>query len=149
MKSMSCQRRRGTFRLLETRRLASALRPEDAARHLPTDQIDADGMYATAFALLSPIGYNTNLVKPEEAPKSFADLLDPRWKGRIIKANPAYGETILTATLEHARTSAGRFREARRTAESPRCCLRPIRQRSSRWARARYKPTVPSPICCC
>src|SRR2546421_2647572 len=45
--------------------------PEDAARHLPPEQIGADGMYATAFASLSPIGYNTNLVKPEEAPTTF------------------------------------------------------------------------------
>jgi hypothetical protein len=44
-------------------RLAPFL-PEDAARHLPPEQIGADGMYATAFASLSPIGYNTNLVKP-------------------------------------------------------------------------------------
>src|SRR2546429_6909883 len=28
--------------------------PEDAARHLPAEQIGADGMYATAFAALSP-----------------------------------------------------------------------------------------------
>jgi len=35
--------------------------PEDVAKHLPREQLDADGMYATAFALLSPIGYNTNL----------------------------------------------------------------------------------------
>jgi iron(III) transport system substrate-binding protein len=27
--------------------------------------------------------YNTNRVTPEELPKTFADLLDPRWKGRI------------------------------------------------------------------
>jgi hypothetical protein len=26
-----------------------------------------DGMHASAFALLSPIGYNTNLVKSEDA----------------------------------------------------------------------------------
>jgi len=38
-------------------------------------------MYATAFASLSPIGYNTNLVKPEDAPTTFADLLDSRWQG--------------------------------------------------------------------
>jgi iron(III) transport system substrate-binding protein len=61
---------------------------EDVARHFPSEQVDADGMYATAFALLSPIGYNTDLVKAEDAPKSFADLLDPKWKGKIIKARP-------------------------------------------------------------
>jgi iron(III) transport system substrate-binding protein len=27
--------------------------------------------------------YNTNRVTPEELPKTFGDLLDPRWKGRI------------------------------------------------------------------
>jgi iron(III) transport system substrate-binding protein len=27
--------------------------------------------------------YNTNLVKKDELPKTFEDLLDPRWKGRI------------------------------------------------------------------
>jgi iron(III) transport system substrate-binding protein len=77
--------------------------PEDAARHLPPEQIGADGMYATAFASLSPIGYNTNEVKPEDAPKSFADLLDPRWQGRIVKGHPDYSGTIFTATFALSR----------------------------------------------
>jgi iron(III) transport system substrate-binding protein len=29
------------------------------------------------------IGYNTNLVKPEEVPNSYEDLVHPRWAGRI------------------------------------------------------------------
>jgi iron(III) transport system substrate-binding protein len=78
-------------------------RPEDVARHYPPEQVDADGMYATVCASLSAIGYNTNLVKPEDAPKSFADLLDPKWKGKIVKAHPAYSGTILTATFALAR----------------------------------------------
>ena len=41
--------------------------PDDTARNFPNEQIDPDGMYAIAFATLSPIGYNTNLVKPEDA----------------------------------------------------------------------------------
>jgi iron(III) transport system substrate-binding protein len=49
------------------------------------------------------IGYNTNLVKAEEAPKSFADLLDPKWKGKIVKGHPAYSGTIMTATYQMAR----------------------------------------------
>jgi len=56
-------------------------------------------MYATAFASLSPIGYNTNLVKPEDAPTTFADLLDPKWQGKIVKGNPDYSGTIFTATF--------------------------------------------------
>jgi iron(III) transport system substrate-binding protein len=77
--------------------------PEDVAKHLPLEHVDVDGMYAAVFALLSPIGYNTNLVKPEDAPKSFADLLDPRWKGKIVKGHPDYSGTILTATFQLAR----------------------------------------------
>ena len=77
--------------------------PEEAARHLPPEQIGADGMYATAFASLSPIGYNTNLVKPEDAPTTFADLLDPRWHGKIVKGNPDYSGSVFTATFALAR----------------------------------------------
>jgi iron(III) transport system substrate-binding protein len=29
------------------------------------------------------IGYNTQKISAEEAPKSYADLLDPRWKGKM------------------------------------------------------------------
>jgi ABC-type Fe3+ transport system substrate-binding protein len=28
-------------------------------------------------------GYNTGLVKPADVPKSYADLLDPKWKGKL------------------------------------------------------------------
>jgi iron(III) transport system substrate-binding protein len=27
--------------------------------------------------------YNTNLIKKEDLPKSFQDLLDPKWKGKL------------------------------------------------------------------
>ena len=42
-------------------------------------------------------------MKPEEAPKSFADLLDPKWTGKMVKAHPAYSGTIMTATFQIAR----------------------------------------------
>ncbi len=38
--------------------------------------------------------YNTNLVKPGEAPKSFEDFLDPKWKGKI-----AWSSTVIGAML--------------------------------------------------
>src|SRR3981189_2851396 len=60
-------------------------------------------MYATVCAWLEIIGYNTNLVKPEEAPKSYADLLDPKWAGKIVKAHPSYSGTIMNATYQITR----------------------------------------------
>jgi iron(III) transport system substrate-binding protein len=76
--------------------------PEDVANY-PADHRDADGFYATDRLTLSPIEYNTKLVKPEDAPKSFADLLDPKWKGKIVKAHPGYSGTIMTVTFEIGR----------------------------------------------
>ena len=73
--------------------------PEEVARNFPADQIDPDGTYATACAWLEVIGYNTNLVKAEDAPKSYADLLDPKWQGKLVKAHPSYSGAILTTTF--------------------------------------------------
>jgi iron(III) transport system substrate-binding protein len=77
--------------------------PEDVAKHFPADHFDPDGLYATTRVWLSSLGYNTNLVKAAEAPKSFADLLDPKWAGKIVKAHPAYSGTIMTATFQMVR----------------------------------------------
>ncbi len=43
-----------------------------------------DGTRVPAYAWSIGILANTNLVKPGEEPKSWADLLDPRWKGKIL-----------------------------------------------------------------
>ena len=77
--------------------------PEDVAKHYPADQIDPDGMHATSCAWMEVIGYNTNLVKREDAPKSYADLLDPKWMGKIVKGHPGYSGAIMTATFLLAR----------------------------------------------
>jgi iron(III) transport system substrate-binding protein len=76
---------------------------EEMVKHFPPEHVDADGLYATVCAWLITIGYNSTLVKPEDAPKSFADLIDPKWKGKIVKAHPGYSGAILTATYVLAR----------------------------------------------
>src|SRR5436305_2323834 len=77
--------------------------PEDVAKFYPPEHKDPDGMFASFRVWLSVIAYNTNLVKPEDAPKNFAYLLDPKWAGKIVKAHPGYSGTIMTATYEISR----------------------------------------------
>jgi iron(III) transport system substrate-binding protein len=77
--------------------------PEELAQHFPAEHRDPDGLFATARIWLCSLGYNTNLVKAEDAPKSFADLLDPKWMGKMVKAHPGFSGTIMTATFQITR----------------------------------------------
>src|SRR5262252_2124908 len=77
--------------------------PEEVARHYPAQYYDSDGLWVTTRVWLSSLGYNTSLVKPEDVPKSFADLLDPKWMGKMVKGHPAYSGTIMTATFQLVR----------------------------------------------
>ena len=115
----------------------AAYLPEEAAQHFSTEHRDPEGMHITTRVWLSSLGYNTNLVKAEEAPKSYADLLDPKWMGKIIKAHPAYAGSIMTATFRSLGTLAGAIS---RSSPSKRCCrssLRPIHPRNWRSVSAR------------
>src|SRR6187455_95856 len=85
--------------------------PGDVAKFYPAEHKDTDGTFASFRVFLCVIAYNTNLVKKEEAPKSFADLLDPKWKGKIIKAHPGYSGTIMTATYQVSRDLGWEFFE--------------------------------------
>ena len=77
--------------------------PQDVAEYFPNESVDPDGMHATVCAWLEVIGYNTGLVTREDAPKSYGDLLDPKWKGKLVKGHPSYSGAILTATYLLAR----------------------------------------------
>src|SRR4051812_42813588 len=91
------------FIVWKRERLLAPYLPEDVAKFYPTEHKDVDGQFASFRVWLSIIAYNTNLVKAEEAPRSFADLLDPKWKGKIVKAHPGYSGTIMTATYQMQR----------------------------------------------
>ena len=83
--------------------LLAACEPEDVAKHYPPEHKDPDGMYASWRIMLSVIAYNTTLVKAEDAPKSFKDLLDPKWSGKLVKSHPGYSGMTMTATHQMAR----------------------------------------------
>ncbi len=56
------------------------LKPEFAAR--------SDDLQIPIFTINYGILVNANLVKPEDEPKSWNDLLNPKWKGRILLDDP-------------------------------------------------------------
>ena len=72
----------------------------EMAENYAPGSLDPDGAYAPWRLNISPFAYNTTLVKEADAPKSFKDLLDPKWKGKLVKASPNYSGTIMTATYE-------------------------------------------------
>ncbi|HET7730129.1 MAG TPA: extracellular solute-binding protein, partial [Usitatibacter sp.] len=85
------------FLFWKQQKLLAKHTPPDAQK-FPAQYRDPDGTYFTWRATLSPMGYNTNLVKEADAPKGYNDLLDPKWKGKLVKAHPGYSGTALTGT---------------------------------------------------
>jgi iron(III) transport system substrate-binding protein len=77
--------------------------PEEVVKNYDKSYYDPEGYEVVTRVLVSPFGINTELVKMEDAPKSFADLLDPKWAGKMVKAHPAYSGTIMNSTFQVAR----------------------------------------------
>jgi ABC-type Fe3+ transport system substrate-binding protein len=50
----------------------------------PAELKDPQAYWAVSNVYYFALGYNTNMVKPNEVPKSYEDLLNPRWKGQMI-----------------------------------------------------------------
>jgi iron(III) transport system substrate-binding protein len=49
----------------------------------PADMKDPQNVWSTSAMLIYAPGYNTTKVKASEAPKTYEDMLDPKWKGRL------------------------------------------------------------------
>jgi iron(III) transport system substrate-binding protein len=73
--------------------------PQVVADKWPADEKDADGNFAAYRAHLSVMAYRTDLMKEADAPKTWNDLLDPRFKGKMVKAHPGYSGTVMTSTF--------------------------------------------------
>jgi iron(III) transport system substrate-binding protein len=61
--------------------------------NLPESAMIYDKHAVKVMAALNAFTYNTKLVPPDQVPRSFADLLKPRWKGQI--ATSPYQGTFL------------------------------------------------------
>ena len=60
---------------------------------------DKDGYYFTLRATVNVIAYNTKLVSAAEAPRGWKDLLDAKWRGKMVTAHPGYSGVISTHVL--------------------------------------------------
>jgi ABC-type Fe3+ transport system substrate-binding protein len=74
-----------------------------AAAHYPAAFKDPAGYWTATNLYFLTVAYNTNLVKPNEAPATFADLLDPKWRGQMawsselaVQDAPGFIHNVLT-----------------------------------------------------
>jgi iron(III) transport system substrate-binding protein len=88
----------GHFVLLKEKKLLMKYTPA-GVDGFPAGFKDKDGYYFTLRATVNVIAYNTKLVAAAEAPKTWKDLLDPKWKGKLVTAHPGYSGVISTHVL--------------------------------------------------
>ncbi|HEX6209877.1 MAG TPA: extracellular solute-binding protein [Methylomirabilota bacterium] len=88
----------GHFVLLKNKNLLMKYTPA-GVDGFPAGFKDTDGYYYGLRATVSVIAYNTKAVSAAEAPKGWKDLLDPRWKGKMVTAHPGYSGVIATHVL--------------------------------------------------
>ncbi len=63
----------------------------------PAAALDKDSVLSPSYrVVVVSVLYNTRLVKAEDAPKTMADLLLPKWKGKIVMPDPTQHTTTMT-----------------------------------------------------
>ena len=50
----------------------------------PAELKDPQGYWGVSNVYFHTLGYNTRMVKPNEVPRTYEELLNPRWKGQMI-----------------------------------------------------------------
>ena len=88
----------GHYVLFKEKKLLMPYTPPGAER-FPAGFRDKDGYYFVLRATINVIAYNTKAVSAAEAPKTWKDLLDPKWKGKLVTAHPGYSGVIATHVL--------------------------------------------------
>jgi iron(III) transport system substrate-binding protein len=63
---------------------------------LPADAKDPRARWMGMYETPEVIVYNTDLVAAADAPKDWDDVLDPKWKGKILVRDPGPSDTMRT-----------------------------------------------------
>ena len=61
--------------------------------HIAKEYMEAEGYYTAGRLVTMGIAWNIGLVDEADAPKTWNDLLDPKWKDQIIMTDPAQAST--------------------------------------------------------
>ena len=76
--------------LMDAKLITSYRSPE--SKFIDRDMVDDEGYWTAYYVNPYVLGYNTKLVNKGEVPKTYEQLLDPKWKGRKISIDDsAYG----------------------------------------------------------
>jgi iron(III) transport system substrate-binding protein len=72
---------------------------------LSRDSVAPNRNWITSRLIVFVTAYNTNLVRPADAPRRYEDLLDPKWRGRLtIESNDSNWLMGLSGALGEERT---------------------------------------------
>jgi len=93
----------GHFVLLKDKGLLFKYTPQGVS-NFPDGFKDKAGFYYGMRATLSVIAYNPKVVAEKDAPKTWKELLDPRWSGKEVTAHPGYSGIIMTHVLALVKT---------------------------------------------
>lgn len=88
----------GHFVLLKKKGLLTKYTPK-GVENFPAGFKDKEGYYYGMRATLSVIAHNPKSVSEKDAPKSWKELLDPKWRGKMVTAHPSYSGIIATHVL--------------------------------------------------
>jgi iron(III) transport system substrate-binding protein len=102
--------------------LLEAYRPT-WAEHVEDDERDPQDRWYGTYRTPEVIMYNNRRVSPEEAPRTWDDLLDPRWRDRVAIREPVHSGTMRTifgAMIMRAPTEDDGFRWLARLDENTR-----------------------------
>lgn len=64
------------------------------ASHVPADARDPDALWFGTYLTPEVIAYNSAVVSEADAPKDWDEVLDPRWKGKVIIRDPIASGTM-------------------------------------------------------
>lgn len=88
----------GHFELLKDKGMLLKYTPR-GVEVFPAGFKDKDGFYFGMRATLSVIAHNPKIVAEKDAPKTWKELLNPKWKGKMVSAHPGYSGIIMTHVL--------------------------------------------------